>query len=74
MINDQGLDSLMLAPSRRAGRRPQPARPHRTGSPASQPTVQVDLADGNQASAGDLIITRRNDRRLASRPRLGPQR
>jgi ATP-dependent exoDNAse (exonuclease V) alpha subunit len=26
------------------------------------------LADGNGASAGDLIITRRNDRRLRTRP------
>ena len=30
------------------------------------PAGLVALADGNQASAGDLIITRRNDRRLAS--------
>jgi ATP-dependent exoDNAse (exonuclease V) alpha subunit len=30
------------------------------------PTDQIELADGNQASAGDLIITRRNDRRLTS--------
>lgn len=27
---------------------------------------EVDLADGSQASAGDLIITRRNDRRIRS--------
>src|SRR5215212_6197912 len=63
--HDQGLDSLMLAPSRRQvadlNRR---ARANRlAGQP---PPVQVEVADGNQASAGDVIITRRNDRRLAS--------
>ena len=47
------------------GRRPQPARPRR---PARRPParLEVDLADGNQASVGDLIITRRNDRRLTA--------
>jgi hypothetical protein len=30
------------------------------------PGRQVTLTDGNQAGVGDLIITRRNDRRLAS--------
>ena len=47
------------------GRRPQPTRPSR---PARRPdtAVQIELADGNQASAGDVIITRRNDRRLTS--------
>ena len=38
------------------------ARDHRLDHPAA--TVEVALADGNQASVGDVIITRRNDRRL----------
>jgi hypothetical protein len=38
------------------------ARSHRhNGAPTSS---EVRLADGNQASVGDVIITRRNDRRL----------
>jgi AAA domain len=60
----RGLDSIMLAPTRdlvaQLNRR---ARAHRLAStPASG--SEVALADGNRASAGDLIITRRNDRRL----------
>jgi conjugative relaxase-like TrwC/TraI family protein len=58
-----GLDAIMLAPTRELvaelNRR---ARDHRLGSlPAGR---EVHLADGNQASVGDLIITRTNDRRL----------
>jgi conjugative relaxase-like TrwC/TraI family protein len=58
-----GLDAIMLAPSRNLvaelNRR---ARDHRLDhTPASS---EVRLADGNQASVGDLIITRSNDRRL----------
>jgi hypothetical protein len=58
-----GLDAIMLAPTRELvaelNRR---ARDHRLDhSPASS---EVRLADGNQASVGDVIITRRNDRRL----------
>jgi conjugative relaxase-like TrwC/TraI family protein len=61
---DRGLDSIMLAPTRdlvaELNRR---ARAHRLASaPTSGP--EVILADGNRASAGDLIITRTNDRRL----------
>ena len=53
----------MLAPTRNLvadlNRR---ARAHRLNhSPAAS---EVRLADGNQASAGDVIITRSNDRRL----------
>jgi ATP-dependent exoDNAse (exonuclease V) alpha subunit len=63
--HDQGLDSLMLAPSRRQvadlNHRARTAR-----LAGHTPAGLVELADGNQASAGDLIITRRNDRRLAS--------
>ncbi|MFL6047175.1 MAG: MobF family relaxase [Propionibacteriaceae bacterium] len=58
-----GLDAIMLAPTRdlvaELNRR---ARDHRLdGDPARQ---EVRLGDGNQASVGDVIITRANDRRL----------
>ncbi len=58
-----GLDAIMLAPTRELvaelNRR---ARDHRLGNvPAGR---EVRLADGNQASVGDVIITRSNDRRL----------
>jgi conjugative relaxase-like TrwC/TraI family protein len=60
----RGLDSIMLAPTRdlvaELNRR---ARAHRLAS-APTPGPEVILADGNRASAGELIITRRNDRRL----------
>jgi conjugative relaxase-like TrwC/TraI family protein len=60
----RGLDSIMLASTRdlvaELNRR---ARFHRLASaPASG--SEAALADGNRASARDLIITRRNDRRL----------
>src|SRR5215211_4677758 len=58
-----GLDAIMLAPTRELvaelNRR---ARDHRLNG--NVPYAVVRLADGNQASAGDVIITRRNDRRL----------
>jgi conjugative relaxase-like TrwC/TraI family protein len=59
----QGLDSIMLAPTRELvadlNRR---ARNHRlTDAP---PNAEVTLADGNRASVGELIITRSNDRQL----------
>jgi ATP-dependent exoDNAse (exonuclease V) alpha subunit len=58
-----GLDAIMLAPTRdlvaELNRR---ARDHRLDShPVGR---EVRLADGNQASVGDVIITRSNDRRL----------
>jgi conjugative relaxase-like TrwC/TraI family protein len=58
-----GLDAIMIAPTRelvaQLNRR---AREHRLDhSPCS---LEVRLADGNQASVGDVIITRRNDRQL----------
>ena len=58
-----GLDAIMIAPTRNLvaelNRR---ARAHRLDhTPAAS---EVFLADGNQASVGDVIITRRNDRRL----------
>jgi ATP-dependent exoDNAse (exonuclease V) alpha subunit len=58
-----GLDSIMLAPTRRlVAQLNARARAHRLGqSPAAS---EASLADGNQASVGDVIITRSNDRRL----------
>ena len=58
-----GRDAIMLAPTRdlvaELNRR---ARDHRLDhTPTSS---EVHLADGNQASVGDVIITRSNDRRL----------
>jgi DNA primase catalytic core len=59
-----GLDSVMLAPTRDlVSQLNQRARDHRlTGT---TPDAEVDLADGNRASNGDVIITRRNNRKLA---------
>jgi hypothetical protein len=58
-----GLDAIMLAPTRQLvaelNRR---ARDHRLNG--NVPKAVVRLADGNQASVGDVIITRANDRRL----------
>jgi ATP-dependent exoDNAse (exonuclease V) alpha subunit len=58
-----GLDTIMIAPTRElVAELNARARSHRhSGAPASS---EVRLADGNQASVGDVIITRRNDRRL----------
>jgi conjugative relaxase-like TrwC/TraI family protein len=59
-----GLDSVMLAPTRDlVAELNQRARAHRLAS-APTPGPEVALADGNRASAGELIITRHNDRRL----------
>jgi ATP-dependent exoDNAse (exonuclease V) alpha subunit len=58
-----GMDAIMLAPTRELVRSlNQRARDHRLASTALG--QEVDLADGNRASVGDLVITRRNDRRL----------
>ena len=58
-----GLDAILLAPTRdlvaELNRR---ARDHRLNGEV--PDAVARLADGNQASVGDVIITRRNDRRL----------
>ena len=58
-----GLDAIMLASTRELiaelNRR---ARDHRLNG--NVPHAVVRLADGNQASVGDVIITRANDRRL----------
>jgi ATP-dependent exoDNAse (exonuclease V) alpha subunit len=58
-----GLDAIMLAPTRElVSQLNQRAQDHRLAG--ATPGRQVELADGNQASVGDLIITRANDRRL----------
>jgi conjugative relaxase-like TrwC/TraI family protein len=58
-----GLDAIMLAPTRalvaELNRR---ARDYRLDHTST--SSEVRLADGNQASVGDVIITRSNDRRL----------
>ena len=62
-----GLDALMLAPTRElAAQLNQRARAEHVGRRSAE--AAVDLADGNQASPGDVIITRRNDRRLRTSP------
>jgi conjugative relaxase-like TrwC/TraI family protein len=65
----KGLDSIMLAPTRElVSELNQRARAHRLGDengPAGTPVGPVlRLADGNEASIGELIITRSNDRTL----------
>ncbi len=58
-----GLDSIMLAPTRDlVAELNQRARTQRLDG--HTPGVEIDLADGNRASTGDVIITRTNDRRL----------
>ncbi|HEX8508157.1 MAG TPA: MobF family relaxase [Propionibacteriaceae bacterium] len=69
---DQGLDSIMLAPTRnlaaelnhraRSHRLDQSMRPRQVARPLRQ--REVTLADGNQASVGDTVITRSNNRQL----------
>jgi hypothetical protein len=58
-----GLGAIMIAPTRKlAAELNRQARDHCGGShPAGR---AVRLADGNQASVGDVIITRTNERRL----------
>ncbi|MEJ7742372.1 MAG: MobF family relaxase [Nocardioidaceae bacterium] len=59
----KGLDSIMLAPTRDlVSELNQRARTHRVDGADPSPTLR--LADGNEASVGELIITRSNDRRL----------
>ena len=58
-----GLDAIMLAPTRELVRAlNQQARHHRLAD--TTPGREIELADGNQASVDDLVITRRNDRIL----------
>jgi DNA primase catalytic core len=58
------LDTVMLAPTRElVSQLNARARADRL-STAAERGREVDLADGNQASGGDVIVTRRNSRRL----------
>ncbi len=60
---DRGLDTIMLAPTRElVSQLNQRARTCRLNK--TLPGREVQLADGNLASAGDVIITRQNDRRI----------
>jgi DNA primase catalytic core len=62
-----GLDAIMLAPTRDlVSDLNSRARAHRLehADPNERASRAVALADGNQASVGDLVITRANDRRL----------
>ncbi|MCC6497735.1 MAG: relaxase domain-containing protein [Propionibacteriaceae bacterium] len=62
-----GLDSLMLAPTRElVSELNQRARASRLGGVAAD--REVALADGNRASVGDIVVTRRNERRLRFSP------
>jgi DNA primase catalytic core len=58
-----GLDSIMLAPTRElVAELNQRARTQRLDGRTAG--IEIDLADGNRASAGDVIITRANNRKL----------
>ena len=61
-----GLDAIMLAPTRDlVAQLNHQARELRLQG--GTPGREVQLADGNRASAGDLVITRHNNRTLRSR-------
>ncbi len=65
---DAGLDAIMLAPTRDLAtalniRARDDRLTHLRGNPGL-PRPQVTLADGSAASAGDVIVTRSNDRTL----------
>ncbi|QDO89972.1 AAA family ATPase [Ornithinimicrobium ciconiae] len=60
----RGRDAIMLAPTRElVAELNQRARAHRLEG-IDTPGPVLTLADGNEASVGDLVITRTNDRRL----------
>ena len=60
-----GLDSVLLAPTRDlVSQLNTRARADRLSSTPVERSQEVDLADGNRGSAGDVIVTRRNSRRL----------
>jgi ATP-dependent exoDNAse (exonuclease V) alpha subunit len=64
---NHGRDAIMLAPTRELVRAlNQRARDHRLAGCIHG--AEVELANGNEASVGDLIITRSNDRRLRTSP------
>src|SRR5262249_29947719 len=59
----EGRECLMLAPTRDlVARLNRSARTARLGG--AIPAAEVELADGNRASVGDIVLTRHNDRRL----------
>ncbi len=60
---EAGRECLMLAPTRDLVARLNRAA-RKTRLDGAQPHHEVPLADGNQASEGDVVLTRRNDRRL----------
>lgn len=58
-----GLDAIMLAPTReQVAALNQQARDRRLGD--HRPGREAAISDGNHASIGDTVVTRRNDRRL----------
>jgi len=62
-----GLDAIMLAPTRKlVAELNRQARDHLLGG--HPPAREARLADGNEASVGDVIITRSNDGRLRLAP------
>jgi DNA primase catalytic core len=59
-----GLDSVLLAPTRElVSQLNARARADRLSTTAAE-GLEVDLVDGNRVSVGDVIVTRRNSRRL----------
>jgi len=61
-----GRDSVMLAPTRElVATLNARARTDRLAASTAPVSAQVRLADGSTASAGDVVISRRNERRLA---------
>ena len=60
---EAGRECLMLAPTRDLVARLNRAA-RNTRLDGTQPHHEIPLADGNQTSQGDVILTRRNDRRL----------
>lgn len=60
-----GLDAIMLAPTRElATALNVRARDDRLAHLDGQTGPEITLVDGSAASAGDVVVTRRNDRRL----------
>jgi DNA primase catalytic core len=60
-----GLDAILLAPTRdQVKTLNERARADRIPSLGEKPGREVTLGDGTQASVGDVVVTRRNDRRL----------
>ncbi len=65
---DAGLDAIMLAPTRELATalniRARQDRLDRLAHLDGQTGPEITLVDGSAASAGDVVVTRRNDRRL----------